>query len=601
MPGFQPAKSIHSVLKEIDDQQLVLPAIQREFVWGEQKICELFDSLMLGYPIGGFLFWKITDETLKSHTFYGFIKEYDQRPPNNFCPQIGAIAPSDNRYAVLDGQQRLTSLNIGLRGSHAVKLPNKRWDNSAAFPKRWLYLDLRPKAIDPDESGSDEESGETESYVFRFKTPVQVDNENKAGHWWMRVSDVMPLTSVSEVVRYISSSGIGSDRRASDILARLQEVVHTDGTISHFIEQDQDIDRVMNIFIRVNKQGEPLSFADLLLSQATAAWSSGMPGEVVDARQEIRSFTEHLNRPDRRFNFQRDQIMKSCLVLTDRTKLRFKIDSFNRERMIQIRTGWPDIKTSLDLAVGLLDQFGLTASNLTARSVIHPIAYYIHRRGLDDSYLTSKGFEEDRELVRLWVIRSLLRQGIWGSGLDSLLTRLTKVIEDYGAAGFPYEQVLQSMAEIGKSLAFDEDSIQTLLSTKYADKECFGLLSLIYPSDAMERRHIDHIYPQTAFTKTKLSSLGILENQASRMMSAMNELPNLELLTPPENQSKSGKFPSSWLVTEYPDTGPRDAIRALHHLGDITDSLEEFEDFIDKRRVNLARVIRDRLGVPQPT
>jgi hypothetical protein len=601
MSGFQPPKTIYSVLNEIDDHQLVLPAIQREFVWGEQKICDLFDSLMLGYPIGGFLFWKISDETLKSHTFYGFIKDYDQRPPNNFCPQIGAIATSDNRFAVLDGQQRLTSLNIGLRGSHTVKLPNKRWENPAAFPKRWMYLDLKPTTVDPDDSGSDEESGETESYVFRFKTPVQVENENNTGHMWMKVSDILPLTSVSEVVGYLASSGIGSDRKASNILARLQEVVHTEGTVSHFIELDQDIDRVMNIFIRVNKQGEPLSFADLLLSQATAAWSSGTPDEVVDARQEIRSFTEHLNRPDRRFNFQRDQIMKSCLVLTDRTKLRFKIDSFNRDRMIQIRTAWPDIKSSLDLAVGLLDQFGLTASNLTARSVIHPIAFYIHRRGLDDSYLLSKGFEEDRELVRLWVIRSLLRQGIWGSGLDSLLTRLTKVIEEDGDKGFPYHQILQSMAEIGKSLAFDEDSIQTLLSTGYGDKECFGLLSLIYPSDAKERKHVDHIYPQTAFTKKKLSTLGFSADQQKWMTLAMNELPNLELLTPPENQSKSGKMPLSWLETEYPDSGPRDAIRALHHLGDIMDSLEEFEKFFKERRSNLARVVRDRLGVAQPT
>jgi len=157
------------------------------------------------------------------------------------------------------------------------------------------------------------------------------------------------------------------------------------------------------------------------------------------------------------------------------------------------------------------------------------------------------------------------------------------------------------MAEIGKSLAFDEDSIQTLLSTGYGDKECFGLLSLIYPSDAKERKHVDHIYPQTTFTKKKLSTLGFSADQQKWMTLAMNELPNLELLTPPENQSKSGKLPLSWLETEYPDSGPRDAIRALHHLGDITDSLEEFEKFFKERRSNLARVVRDRLGVAQPT
>ena len=61
----------------------------------------------------------------------------------NSVLRLEEIAPSDNRFAVLDGQQRLICLNIGLRGSHTVKLPNKWWDNPDAFPKRYLYLDLR--------------------------------------------------------------------------------------------------------------------------------------------------------------------------------------------------------------------------------------------------------------------------------------------------------------------------------------------------------------------------------------------------------------------------------------------------------------------------
>ena len=56
--GFQPARAIAHILKDIEHQQLVLPAIQREFVWSDAKICSLFDSLMRAYPIGGFLFWR---------------------------------------------------------------------------------------------------------------------------------------------------------------------------------------------------------------------------------------------------------------------------------------------------------------------------------------------------------------------------------------------------------------------------------------------------------------------------------------------------------------------------------------------------------------
>jgi hypothetical protein len=595
--GFQPARTIYSVLEAIASQQLVLPAIQREFVWNEQKIAALFDSLMRDYPIGGFLYWRVSDETINAHTFYGFIRDYDQRPPNNFCPRLQEIAPSDSRYAVLDGQQRLTSLNIGLRGSHTVKLPNKWWDNPDAFPKRYLYLDLHKADPDANESGSEDETGETDNFVFRFRTPDQAATENEAGRRWMRVTDALELHETKDVIDYISKAGIGTDSDALAILSRIHEVVHVHGVISPFVEPDQSIDRVMNIFIRVNAQGEPLSFADLLLSQATAAWSANEEGEAVDAREEIRSFNEHLNRADHRFDFKRDQIMKACLVLTDATSVRFRIENFKREQMLRIRDAWPEIKRSLDLAASLLDQFGLTAVNLTARSVIHPLAYYIKHRGLDASYLTAKGYDGDRDEIRRWVIRSLLRQGIWGSGLDTLLTRLRAAIKEHGGAGFPVAAIEQTMGEAGKSLAFDEPAVEGLLRLRYGDRNCYPLLSLIYPSGDTVLRHVDHVYPQTAFTRSKLDKLGMTGEQVEWMLAASQEIPNLQLLTPADNESKGGRFPLPWFETAYPDDVTRMAIAAFHHFGEIGDSLEGFPEFFEQRRQLLAAVIRERLGV----
>jgi len=602
--GFQPARTIASVLLDIEHQQLVLPAIQREFVWSDAKICSLFDSLMRGYPIGGFLFWRVSNETLKSHAFYGFIREYDPRPPNNFCPRLGEIALSDNRFAILDGQQRLTSLNIGLRGSHAVKLPNKWWDNPDAFPKRHLYLDLGVTGEDPDESGAEDETGETEQYRFRFKTSGQAEAEtveSDGKHRWMRVSDILALREMQQILSYAASKGIGNNADAMRALGRLYEIVHVHGTISPFIEPDQDIDRVMNIFIRVNAQGEPLSFADLLLSQATAAWATDQGGDPVDAREEIRSFNEQLNRPDHRFDFKRDQIMKACLVLTDAGSVRFQIENYGKEQMLRIREAWPEIKQCLDLAVRLLEQFGLTAVNLNARSVIHPLAYYIKHRGLDGSYLTAKGFEADREQVRQWVLRSLLRQGIWGSALDTLLTRLRAAIKESGSNGFPVAEIERTMGEVGKSLAFDEDAIQGLLKLRYGDKNCFPLLSLIYPgAGETTRRHVDHIYPQTAFTRSKLDKLGFSPEQIGWMVAAAQEIPNLQLLTGAENESKGGQLPETWLEAAFPEATHRSAIEAFHHFGPVGDGLDSFEGFFEARRRSLAAVLRSHLGVLTP-
>ncbi len=63
---FLEPRTIAHTLKRVDQGLYVLPAIQREFVWNDRKIVALFDSLMRGYPIGGFLFWHVTDETVES-------------------------------------------------------------------------------------------------------------------------------------------------------------------------------------------------------------------------------------------------------------------------------------------------------------------------------------------------------------------------------------------------------------------------------------------------------------------------------------------------------------------------------------------------------
>ncbi len=126
-----PQRTIADVLKGIFQHDFILPAIQREFVWNKSQICRLFDSLMLGYPIGTFLTWKVPQERASDYVYYDFVREYHQKD-NPYCP---VLKPPTGKplTAVLDGQQRLTALNIGLRGSHADKAPRLWWNNPHAF------------------------------------------------------------------------------------------------------------------------------------------------------------------------------------------------------------------------------------------------------------------------------------------------------------------------------------------------------------------------------------------------------------------------------------------------------------------------------------
>lgn len=60
--------------------------------------------------------WKIREEKKKDWTSYEFIKDYDQEHPHNKVANLDGI--NQDIYLVLDGQQRITSINIALRGSY---------------------------------------------------------------------------------------------------------------------------------------------------------------------------------------------------------------------------------------------------------------------------------------------------------------------------------------------------------------------------------------------------------------------------------------------------------------------------------------------------
>ena len=139
--------TIAAALQQIQSNQLILPAIQREYVWKPSQVVKVFDSVMRGYPVGSFLSWRVEPKTIAKFKFYGFLRDY-----SGFDKRHNPVVdiPTDREViAVLDGQQRLTSLNIGLRGTYAYR--NKGgWANKAwSYPERKLYINLLGEAPEP--------------------------------------------------------------------------------------------------------------------------------------------------------------------------------------------------------------------------------------------------------------------------------------------------------------------------------------------------------------------------------------------------------------------------------------------------------------------
>jgi uncharacterized protein with ParB-like and HNH nuclease domain len=135
-----PISIIEAVLA-IKGHDYLLPAIQREFVWTAEKTEALFDSLMRGYPVGSFLFWRVDEAHSQKYKFFEFMQAYDAQDKKRLEPyEIPVARPL---MVVLDGQQRLTSMAIGMLGYRADRLKGKWSNNPNAFPKKRLYLNLR--------------------------------------------------------------------------------------------------------------------------------------------------------------------------------------------------------------------------------------------------------------------------------------------------------------------------------------------------------------------------------------------------------------------------------------------------------------------------
>lgn len=560
------------MLTAIHRREYLMPAIQREFVWNSEQVTKLLDSLMRGYPIGSFLLWDVKPETARSYTFYEFLTNYHER--DNPYADKATVPAGSGTMAVLDGQQRLTALNIALYGSYAEKKKYAWWNSADAFPVRRLYLNL---VDDPE----DEELGL--KYDLRFLTDKDAAPADGAEDKWFRVGDVLRLADAGPtIMKELERRNIVKSGDAFQRLYDLYRAVRDLKPMNYFLVTDQDLDKVLEIFVRVNSGGTTLSYSDLLLSMATNQWKE------LDAREEVRSLVSDLNsNAGRQFSFSKDVVLKTALTIAD-ADVRFKVTNFTKGNMAKVEAAWPQIKGALLRAATLLQQFGYSGRNLTANSVIIPIAYYLHLRDAGDSYLDSTADAADRLLLQHWVTRSLIKRGIWGSGLDTLLTRIRDVLRANRATGFPVAAVEATMTAAGKSLTFEAAEIDELLNLKYAGQSTFSVLSVLYPGlDLSKKFHEDHVFPKSRFTKKRLIASGIPAEQIDDYLAAVNLLPNLQLLAGTANIEKQDSLPAEWIESAFPTVAKRTTYLADNDLDGLPLDLSEFMTFYEGRKQRL--------------
>jgi uncharacterized protein with ParB-like and HNH nuclease domain len=566
--SFFPPLSVADAIEKIEYNQYLLPAIQRDFVWHYNKIETLFDSLMQGYPIGSMLLWRVDGKNTQSQRFYGILRKYRERYLIRSEEVSTKSIPSFE--VVLDGQQRLTALYLGLKGSYAYKEYNLAWrDSEYAIPTRYLHLNLTFKR---DETHDLNDSDDNKKFQFAFLTLDESKNRDAENHWF-KVNDILGIKGTSQLNTYYKKNNI-EDEDAQEILSRLHDMVHLEKLIHYYLEQSSDFTRALNIFIRINSGGQTLSYSDLVMSTTISGWMH------LDAKKEINGLVDELIK-DHGFPVNKDFILRTYLILYS-DDIRFRVDNFKIKNAKEFEDHWSEIKAAITEVFQLVTDFGYAPKTLTSLNALLPIVYYLFKSNKVHKFCQKVVYKEERALIKRWLHVVLLHR-IFGGQAEGVLKAIRDTVKKEltkGADRFPAAAIATRLSKTTKSISVDEEFIQNLLFTQKDDRYAFPILALLFPNLDYKNRdfHLDHCHPISLFQEKKIKAMNILDDQNREYFTNwnyFNSIINLQMLDGNENKSKNDLDLESWVKKYKPSL-------KNHYLPDEV-QLKNFQTFVDKR------------------
>ena len=570
-------------MQNIATNKYLLPAIQRKYVWSTYQVERLFDSIMRGYPINSFMLWEISDDRImQDYKFYSFIKDYCQYF-HETNPDASPKLLGDDFFAVIDGQQRLASLYIGLDGTYRYKKPNKWWiDCEENMPTRRLYLDLSEQMTSDTDDGM--------MYRFSFLSREDLDRyEDNSNANWFRVGKVLDFNDLTDVNSYLNEHGLASNRFAQDTLCKLWVKINRDEIINYLVIPYQDQNKVLDVFVRTNAGGTSLTFSDLLMSISSANWKDH------DARKEIEDTMNDVFRyGNPNFLFSQDNILKTILVM-ESDDIRFRLDNFTRKKVEGFEKSWDKIRKSIVATFNFLDNLGYSNATLPSKNAVIPIIYYVYKKDCDQSIVKSTFSDEDRKNIVKWLNLSLIK-GVFGGQSDNVLKKIREAIRDAideeTTCHFPFDRIVKAFeSDPAKNYSLDDAFIDSILLEQYGSPTATLVLQLLYQDKVLRYGKAvaqDHMHPRAVFEDpSKLSALNLSTEQVEFFTDPQNynSVLNLQLLESAENASKNDASLADWVQS-----------RGLKNYEllvdpDVNLDIKDFEAFIESRK----RVLKDKL------
>ena len=409
-----------------------------------------------------------------------------------------------------------------------------------------------------------------------------------------KIGEILNLKNIYEFNKYLDKYNYKDNQFTYETLSRLQEAIHTDRIINYFYEKEQNLDKALNIFIRINSGGEPLNFSDLLMSIAIANWTK------LDARKEINSLIDEIR--DKGFFISKDLILKTFLALYS-NDIKFKVTNFSSENAKLFEAEWDSIKLALHSTFDLIKSYGFSDTTLTSKNAIIPIVYYLYHKNIYGDFYKKKAHENDRDIIRKWLHIVLIKR-TFGGQADAIIAKIRNVFTndiskkriDESIDEFPYYSIVKTLKGTTKDITIDDDYIDNLLLTQKNDPICFSILAILYPH--LDYRngdfHKDHIFAESFFTKRKLKELGVNEEKFNYYLNPenYNGIANLQLLDGNENKSKNAADLKSWVKKESNNKGLTQKEFCERHLIPEIFDISEFENFVGVRKNILKNELR---------
>ena len=558
--------NIITLLNQIKSDEIVLPAIQRNFVWGEQKIQKLLDSILRGYPIGIVLMW----ETYNDIQYRCFDKAAESTPPTDFYENKNG----QRLKVVLDGQQRLQSLYIALYGRYQGKS---------------LYFDVL--------SGQHSDDFEEEKYSFEFMTDKEAmqSNENTQGSvsvgeqdepsYFVNVSDLFSKSASqkrklrSEIVKKLNLSDENQSLEVEDRLevniGKLDDVLTKEVNILKALiidenkpqgspERQTDSD-VLEIFFRINRQGTPLNRSELIFSMMKLNWK--------ESSTALPEFVERINQGNS-FELDIDFVIRSLFAVTD-LGTKFDVDLLRKKsNMERVRSSFKKCCEAIKSTIDNVQQHCHISSSKTLggdANLIPFVYYFFHcpKRQLPNSEI-----ESFRKAIFLCGFAQPFRRYA-DSRLGGLIRKEFSDPLKGGKHTFPIERLIvwinywEDIDEWGRKLVQGNPRLAACLIQQQSDTRTHLTLNM---------QEMDHIFPRSKL-RSKFEETEV------------NHFANFWLLPKGKNINKHNRHPKDYLKN-VPDKELKQALidRKLLHYG-------RYRTFLRTREEKIIKDLEKRIGL----